>query len=312
MKRREFIKKSSAGFAGLAMGSTIMNLDKGMASMIPGYNQLSLKKGYMLGTFPSRGDYSLLEQFTMLRNTGFHGVEPDSGLDREEVLDAKRETGLDIPSIVVSTHWSNPLSSPDENVRQTGLNGLMTALEDAHAYGAGCVLLVPGVVNDSVSYDDAYHRSQYEIRKAIPLAEELGVTIAIENVWNQFLLSPMEAARYVDEFESEWVGWYMDVGNIMTFGFPQQWIRILGKRIAMVHIKEYSMQKRNSEGPGAGFRVNYLEGDSPWGEIMQALRDVGYEGGYGIAEPAYRNPDLDHKIWLQEYVSDRLDTIFSM
>ena len=273
---------------------------------------ITLKKGYMLGTFPDRDQYSLLEQFTMLREAGFHGVEPNSGLDREDVLNAKRETGLEIPSVVVSTHWNNPLSSGDEQVRRTGLNGLMTALEDAHAYGAKCVLLVPGVVNESVSYDEAYHRSQYEIRKAIPLAEELGVTIAIENVWNQFLLSPMEAARYVDEFESENVGWYMDVGNIMNYGLPQQWIRILGKRIVMVHIKEYSMRKRNEDGPWAGFRVNYLEGDSPWVEIMNALRDIGYEGGYGIAEPAYRDSDIDHGTWLQEYVSERMDTIFLM
>jgi len=312
MKRREFIKKSSAGFAGLAMGSTLLSLDSNLGGMVSGNRSFPLKKGYMLGTFPSRDQYSLLEKFTMLREAGFQGAEPDSGLDREQVLYAKSESGLEIPSVVVSTHWSNPLSSPDEEVRRTGLKGLMTALEDAHAYGAGCVLLVPGVVNESVSYDEAYHRSQREIRKAIPLAEELGVTIAIENVWNQFLLSPMEAARYVDEFESEKVGWYMDVGNIMNVGFPQQWIRILGKRITMVHIKEYSMEKRNEDGPWAGFRVNYLEGDSPWAEIMQALRDVGYEGGYGIAEPAYREPEIDHDRWLREYVSDRLDTIFSI
>lgn len=312
MKRREFIKKSSAGFAGLAMGSALMSLDSDLGSINLGNRSFPLKKGYMLGTFPSRGEYTLLEQFTMLRDAGFQGVEPDSGLDREEVLDAKRQADLEIPSVVVSTHWSYPLSSPDEQVRRTGLNGLMTALEDAHAYGAGCVLLVPGVVNESVSYDEAYHRSQREIRKAIPLAEELNVTIAVENVWNQFLLSPMEAARYVDEFESEKVGWYMDVGNVMNFGLPQQWIRILGKRIAMIHIKEYSMQKRNEDGPWAGFRVNYLEGDSPWAEIMQALRDVGYEGGYGIAEPAYRDSEIDHERWLREYVSDRMDTIFLM
>lgn len=312
MKRREFIKKSSAGFAGLAIGSSLLNYEKSVGAHISTKNPSKLKKGYMLGTFPNREGYSLLEQFSMLRDAGFHGVEPNSGLDRNEVLEAKNATGLEIPSIVVATHWNDPLSSPDEQVRQKGVNGLITALEDADTYGAGCVLLVPGVVNESVSYDDAYRRSQDEIRKVIPLAEELGVTIAIENVWNQFLLSPLEAAGYVDEFESANVGWYMDVGNIMTYGFPQQWIRILGKRIAMVHIKEYSMQKRNEEGPWAGFRVNYLEGDSSWGEIMQALRDIGYSGEYGIAEPAYRDPDLNHEKWLQEFVSDRMDTIFNM
>lgn len=312
MKRSEFIKKSSAGFAGLAMGSTLLKTGKNFGENLSTNNPSVLKKGYMLGTFPSRDRYTLLEQFTMLKNAGFHGVEPNSGLNRNEVVEAMSATGLEIPSIVVATHWSDPLSSPDGKVRQAGVKGLITALEDADAYGAGCVLLVPGVVSDAVSYDDAYRRSQQEIRKVLPMAEELGVTIAIENVWNQFLLSPLEAARYVDEFESKNVGWYMDVGNIMTYGFPQQWIRILEKRIAMVHIKEYSMQKRNEEGPWAGFRVNYLEGDSPWTEIMQSLRDIGYEGEYGIAEPAYRDPDLNHKMWLKEFVSERMDTIFNM
>jgi len=312
MKRSEFLKKSSAAFAGLATGSALLNSEKSLWISRSRNKSFPLKKGFMLGTFPSRDDYSIMEQFTMLKEAGFHGVEPNSGLDRSEVLEAKSVTGLEIPSLVVATHWSQPLSSPDEQVRQTGLDGLITALEDAHAYGAGCILLVPGVVNETVSYDEAYHRSQHEIRKAIPLAEELGVTIAIENVWNQFLLSPMEAARYVDELNSEHVGWYMDVGNIMNYGLPQQWIRILGERIAMVHIKEYSMERRNEEGPWAGFRVNYLEGDSPWEEIMTALSDVGYSGEYGIAEPAYRDPELDHSKWLKEYVSDRMDTIFSM
>ncbi len=313
MNRKEFIRISSAGIAGLAAHPFAMKKVKresgGESDLM---NEMELKKGYMLGTFPSRDDYTLLEQFQMLQAAGFHGAEPASGLNRTEVLEAMDETGLEVPSVVVSTHWSQPLSSPDADVRRAGLEGLLTALQDAYEYGSKCVLLVPGVVNESVSYDDAYHRSQEEIRKAIPMAEDLGITIAVENVWNQFLLSPMEAARYVDEFESDKIGWYMDVGNILTFGFPDQWIRILGKRIAMVHIKEYSMVKRNSEGPGAGFRVNYLEGDSNWPAIMGALREVGYEGGYGIAEPAFRDPTIPHAQWLQEYVSERMDRIFEM
>ena len=116
-------------------------------------------------------------------------------------------------------------------------------LRDAKRYGATSVLLVPAVVNQDVSYNDAYTRSQAEIRKAIPLAEELGVKIAIENVWNHFLLSPLEAARYVDEFNSPAVGWHFDVGNVITYGWPEQWIRILGKRIQKLHIKELQSQK---------------------------------------------------------------------
>jgi len=312
MKRKEFLKTSTAGLAGLAAGTFLTKPTDTFAKTEFRRDELWLKKGYMLGTFPDRNEYSVIEQFRMLRNAGFHGVEPDSGMDRNEILQAKEETDLEIPSIVVSTHWSHPLSSPDASVRQRGVDGLEIALEDAAEFGANCILLVPGRVTEEISYDDVYRRSQEEISKMVPLAEELGVTIAIENVWNQFLLSPMEAARYVDEFESPNVGWYFDIGNILNYGWPQHWIRILGKRIAMIHIKEFSLEKRNQEGLWAGFQVNYLEGDINWPEVMAALREVGYEGGYGIAEPAFRESDIPHDRWLKENISDRMDTIFTM
>ena len=140
------------------------------------------------------------------------------------------------------------MSDPDPAVREEGLNGLKQALRDARRYGASSVLFVAAVVKKEVSYADAYKRSQEEIRKALPLAEELGVKIAVENVWNHFLLSPLEAARYVDEFNSPWIGWHFDVGNVITFGWPEQWIRILGKRIQKLHIKEFSREKANREG----------------------------------------------------------------
>lgn len=270
-----------------------------------------LKKGYMLGTFPSRDEYSIMQQFRMLREAGFDGAEPESGLDRSEVLEAKEATGLEIPSVVVSTHWSQPLSSPEESVRAAGLEGLRTALHDAREYGAHCVLLVPAVVNAEISYDEAWERSQQEIRKAIPLAEELGIVIAIENVWNHFLMSPLEAARYVDEFESPHIGWYFDTGNIINYGWPAQWIRILGERITMIHIKEFSREKRNDEGLYRGFQVNLTEGDNDWADIMQALGEIGY-GGYGIAEPAYREEDVAVDTWLREYIGGRMDKIFAM
>ena len=139
------------------------------------------------------------------------------------------------------------------------------------------------MVNRDVSYADAYQRSQAEIRKAIPLAEELGVKIAIENVWNHFLLSPIEAARYVDEFNSPWVGWHFDVGNVINFGWPEHWIRILGKRIQKLHIKEFSREKANNQGLGKGFNVEFLKGDNNWPAVMQALDEIGYDG-WGIAE----------------------------
>ncbi|MDZ7718343.1 MAG: sugar phosphate isomerase/epimerase family protein [Balneolaceae bacterium] len=310
MKRKEFLKLGTAGLAAFGSGVNFLNPEGQTTFDQNKFSNGSLKKGYMLDTFPSGDDYSVLEKFRMLKTAGFHGVEPPSGLNRAEVMEAKEETGLEIPSVVVSTHWNNPLSSPDESVRKAGLDGLETALYDADEFGASTILLVPGVVNSNVSYRDVYERSQQEIKKMLPLAEELEIVIAIENVWNQFLLSPIEAARYVDEFKSPWVGWYFDIGNIMNYGWPSHWIEVLGERIAMIHIKEFSRQKRDDEGLWNGFRVNYLEGDNDWPKIMNALQKIGYSG-YGIAEPAYRPENVAPQEFLNEYISSRMDKIFN-
>src|SRR5439155_5742149 len=159
--------------------------------------------------------------------------------------------------------------------------------------------------NKEVSYTDAYSRSQGEIRKAIPLAEELGVKIAIENVWNNFLLSPLEAARYVDEFNSPAVGWHFDVGNVLNFGWPEQWIRVLGKRIQKLHIKEYSRKKRDRDGLWKGFSVAFGEGDNNWPAIMKALDQISYDG-WAIAE----QPGGDTPEGLKD-LSARMSKIFS-
>jgi hexulose-6-phosphate isomerase len=218
------------------------------------------------------------EKMKMVKEAGFEGVEMNSHMDQDEVMRARDETGLVIPSVCGVHHWGKPLSHPDPKVRAEGLAALEQTLKDAKRYGASSVLLVPAVVNKEVSYDQAYERSQAEIRKAIPLAQELGVKIAIENVWNQFLLSPLEARRYVDEFNSPAVGWHFDVGNVINYGWPEQWVRILGKRIQKLHIKEFSRKKRDKEGLWKGFDVPLLEGDDDWPAVMRALDEVGWSG----------------------------------
>ncbi len=225
-------------------------------------------------------DLSIQGKFELLQELGYDGVELSSpnDLDNAEVVAARDATNIPIHGVVDSVHWNKTLSDPDAAVRAEGLAGLETALRDADAYGASTVLLVPAVVNENVSYDDAYHRSQAEIRKALPLAEELGVRIAIENVWNQFLFSPMEFARYIDDFESPWIGAYFDVGNAVTFGWPEQWVRILGDRILKLDIKEYSRERRDEAGPSAGFRVPLGEGSIDWSAVLEALAEIGYDG----------------------------------
>lgn len=235
-----------------------------------------IKKGIMWGTIGLKG--SVVEKMKAAKEAGFDGVEMMSHMNQDEVLRARDEAGVEIPSVCGAHHWAKPLSHPDPKIRAEGVAALQQSLRDAKRYGASSVLQVPCVVNKEISYADAYTRSQAELRKAIPLAEELGVKIAIENVWNQFLLSPLEAARYIDELNSPAVGWHFDVGNVVTYGWPEQWIRILGRRIQKLHIKEFSRKRRDQEGLWKGFDVALLEGDNDWPAVMKAVDEIGYTG----------------------------------
>jgi hexulose-6-phosphate isomerase len=295
MNRRQFLK---AGAASLTLASLAPEV---LAAEPP--PKRPIRKALMWATLGIKG--SVLEKMKALKEAGFAGVEMMSHMDQEEVLRARDETGLVIPSVCGAQHWKKPLSDPDPKVREEGLEALKQTLRDAKRYGASSVLLVPAVVNKQVSYTDAYTRSQTEIRKAIPLAEELGVSIACENVWNQFLLTPLEAARYVDEFNSPVVGWHFDVGNSLNYGWPEQWIRILGKRIRKLHIKEFSRKQRDDEGLWKGFKVALMEGDNDWPAVMKSLDDIGY-AGWGIAE----QPGADSAEGLKD-ISERMSKIFA-
>ncbi len=275
MNRRQFVQLTGMGIASTTLtANALASAEYALGSG----NRVALKKAVKFGMIEE--DLTILQKFELLKSLGFDGVEMDSpsDLDVDEVVAARDTAGLPIHGVVDSVHWRQTLSDADSAVREAGLDGLKIALNDAHAFGASTVLLVPAVVKKDVSYDDAYSRSQTEIRKVLPMANDLGVKIAIENVWNRFLLSPLEAARYVDEFESDMIGWYMDVGNIVTFSWPEQWIRILGHRVLKLDIKEYSRAKRDEEGPYAGFRVALGEGDCNWPEVLNALDEIGYEG----------------------------------
>ena len=251
----------------------------------------------MWGTVDVKG--SVLEKMKAVKEAGFDGAEMNSHMDQEEVLRARDATGLQIPSVCNVRHWDKPLSDPDPGVRADGLEALKQTLRDAKRYGASSVLLVPAIVNKQVTYAEAYSRSQAEILKAVPLAEELGVKIACENVWNQFLLSPLEAARYVDEFHTPAVGWHFDVGNILNYGWPEQWIRMLGKRIQKLHIKEFSRKKRDGEGLWKGFDVKLLEGDDDWPAVMKAVDEIGYTGWAITEQGGGDSPEGLHDLCLR-------------
>jgi L-ribulose-5-phosphate 3-epimerase len=270
--RRSFVHGALAGAACVTLGQVFA---QGSAP------KRKLRKAVMYGTVRAKG--SVMEKFKAIREAGFEGVEPNGGMEQAEVLDALKANDLEAASVCCHTHWKDTLTHPDAATRKRGIEGLLTTLRNAKAYGAGSILLVPGVVNAEVTYDAAWKRSQECVREAIPLAKELGVRISIENVWNNFLLSPLEMARFIDEFDSPWVGSHFDIGNVYRYGWPEQWIRILGKRINRLHFKEFDTEKMNAQGLRAGFDCDFLTGKNDWKAIMHALDDIAYTG-WCIAE----------------------------
>jgi len=290
MERRNFLKYTAA--AGLGIGL----MGRGALAM-ERTGGAKLRKALQIGMLPK--SLSDADKFKLAKKCGYEGIEghPMADLDAaRELGKLAREAGTPIHSIVYGG-WGAPFSDPNPKVIEKGLAGMKTALRSAKALGAGVVLLVPAIVKEDVSYGDAYKRSQEHIRKLLPLAKELKVIIAVENVWNKFLLSPLEFARYVDEFESPWLQAYFDVGNVILFGYSQDWIRTLGKRIVKIHLKDF---KRG------GYQwKNLLDGDVNWLEVRRALGEIQYDG--------FLTPELGggDETYLKE-LSGRIDKIIAM
>jgi hexulose-6-phosphate isomerase len=226
---------------------------------------------------------SVFERFQLAHDCGFEEIECPTTPEQskaDEILDASRKSGLRIHSVMNMEHWRSPLSSADPAVVEKSMDGMRTSLHNAKLWGAETVLLVPAVVNPETSYAQAWERSQQQIRKLIPVASELKVIIGIEEVWNKFLLSPIEFARYIDEFQSPWIRAYFDVGNVAISGYPQDWIRTLGKRIVKLHIKDFKFKNRLAE------FVALREGEIDWHAVHAALAGVGYKGTATVELPS--------------------------
>ena len=229
------------------------------------------KKALILSMLP--GDLSMDDKFKMAADCGFQGMEVGPTNDPEQIKAmraASEKAGIPIHSIIYGG-WGKPLSSASDADAAEAVEAAKAGLQCAHDLGADALLLVPAVVNAENRYVDAYERSHKNVKKLIPTAEKLGVTICIENVWNAFLLSPLEFARYVDEFKSPWVQAYFDVGNVIgAFGFSQDWIRTLGKRINKIHLKDFKLDGRQW--------TNLGDGSVNWPEVKKALKEIGYKG----------------------------------
>ncbi len=276
--RREFLKSSVTAACSTALGSSaaadlLAAPAMSAAVLAAGPASLAIKKGLVFSMLPAT--LSVADRFKMARDVGFDVVqsptEPD-GQKAEEMKRAADAASVRIDSVMNMDHWKYPLSSGDPAVVEKSLTGMRTSLHNAKLWGADSVLLVPAVVNAQTSYRDAWTRSQSEIRKLLPLAEELKIVIAIEEVWNKFLLSPLEMAKYIGEFQSPWIKAWFDVGNVMFYGYPQDWIRTLGKSIVDVHLKDF---KRKEDGYAW---VNLGDGDVDWPAVREAFTEIGYSG----------------------------------
>ncbi len=240
-----------------------------------------MKIGLNAGIFAGRP--SAAEAIRLARAAGADGLElnlaekgPFSLESGDEELRAIRRAaeseGVELPTIHCGLHWQYPLTDPDPAVRARGVAALERTLEVGAAIGARVHLVVPGVVKPEVPYGEAYRRAQEAVATLARKADAVGMRIGIENVWNRFLLSPLEMARFIDEFGTPTVGAFFDVGNILAYGYPLHWIETLGRRIYAVHFKDY----RADVAGGAGF-VYLFQGDVPWGQIPGALAAVGYD-----------------------------------
>lgn len=233
------------------------------------------------------------EAMNLAKDAGFDGIELSLNETGECSLTAPPEElaalrsyaeaiGLKIHSVATGLYWSYSLTANDENTRKKALDIATRQLHMAAALGANSVLIVPGAVGvdfipgfEVVDYEEAYNRSLAAFMKLKPLAESLKIHIGIENVWNKFLLSPLEMRGFIEQINSPYIGAYLDVGNVVLTGYPEQWVRILGRHIKKVHFKDY----RRDAGGLSGF-VDLLAGDVDWGKVMQAFSDIGYQGWF--------------------------------
>ena len=275
-----------------------------------------MKKGINICSFPQG---TIKDNLTLAKKAGFEGVELALNGEGElsmrssekEILEVRKtaeDLGLALYSLSCGLCWDYRLSDDDTNMRQKAKDMIKKQLEMAKILGADTILVIPGVVNvefsspeKKVAYDVVYKRALEGINELKADAESLQVNIALENVWNKFLLSPMEMRDFIDKIGSDYVGSYLDIGNTLYCGYPEDWVRILGDRIKKVHFKDYRMQA----GGLHGF-VDLLAGDVDYPEVMKALNEIGYDDWVSAEMiPNYKH-HTDAIIYNTSYAMDRI------
>lgn len=299
LNRREFAAGLAGSFAGFDTTTPSTRFAKSVCAI----------------NFPER--MPLAECFLQAKNAGFDGLEIPVGGEItvnstpdqvRRVADSARRAGVTVVSLWVSEPLAScPLNSPDPALRARGVEVVRKCIDYAVELNCGALLLVPGRLGQGpkfqVGYQDTWNRVTAELRKLVPYAERAKVFITPENVWNKFLLSPLEMRAFVDQFKSPWLQTHFDTGNVMQYGFPQDWILTLGPRIKRVHAKDYKLSTRAEQ----GHFVDLLEGDVDWREVMAALTKVGY---HGYISPEYDYDARDPAQLLK--ISRKLDQILAM
>lgn len=262
-----------------------------------------MRKSITLRAFPTEMD--LLTRLRVARDAGYEGVEVNLEPHEAVTLEASEaelmalrqqieDMGLSVSSVYSRRQWLFPITSQKAEIRARGMEIIMTLARAANYLGTDAVLVVPGAVDNSVfsaepeivPYDVAYETARAMMWEMAAEMDAIpGVNLLLENVWNKFLLSPLEFAHFVDEIGHAQVGVYFDVGNVLRTGYPEHWIRILGKRIKRVHFKDFRLAVDNMHG-----FVTLLEGDVNWPAVCEALAEIGYDS-WVAAEvlPAYRH-----------------------
>ncbi len=272
LNRRHFVAASTA----LATAAAISPRSLRATEIVHTTKPRRFLKTLKIGMVKVPGD--MTAKFAAVKAAGYDGIELDSpGIDVEATRKAIAETGLVVDGSVCSTHWGVRHSSPDAAIRAKALEDLKTAIQQTHAVGGHTVLLVVGKGEDGPEAE-IWPRSVENIKQALPLAAELGMTIAIENVWNQFLYehdgpnnqTADKFVKYVDEFKSPWVGMQFDIGNHWKYGNPAEWIRTLGHRVVKLDIKGFAREGNKWE--------DITKDDIPWADVRKALDDINFYG----------------------------------
>jgi hexulose-6-phosphate isomerase len=278
-----------------------------------------------ISTWSFYGDWDLKQKMVLARDAGFTGFEPELSEDGNLTLDGDLaswqkvrsiadEVGIELSGLATGLYWGANGASKDAKIRAKAAHILERQIRCAQAIGVDSILVVPAAVGvdfipdcEVVPYDIAYQRATELIKNALPIAREAGITISVENVWNKFLLSPLEMKAFLEQFDDAHVGLYFDAGNTLANGYPEHWIKILGKHIKRVHFKDY----RRNVGSADGF-VDLLSGDINWDRVITALKEVGYDGWVGAEmippAPFYKHaPEV-----LIENTSRAMDAIFKL